>query len=146
MSVEGDDVVQSTTRATEMSVTIEISPRRSNILFSAYFRYTERYTVDAIATTALGLKVEPFRDQDSPFVTMAQKLFDYLEYNTGYAIICEFDTCVQNVFRKLFLQQSHKSALREQENVYNFLQIIASFTSKPKKKEQRCQKEILHWQ
>ena len=52
-------------------------------------RYAGRFATDVIATAAFGLKTEP-GDQDTPFVAMAKKLFNAIEFNVGYLIMCMF--------------------------------------------------------
>ena len=53
-------------------------------------RYSGRYALDVISTTAYGLKIEAQQDKDKKFITMAQKIFDSFEFNIGYVISCEY--------------------------------------------------------
>ena len=59
-------------------------------IFGYSCRYSGRYALDVISTTAYGLKIEAQQDKDNKFVTMAQKLFDSFEFNIGYVIFCEY--------------------------------------------------------
>ena len=58
-----------------------------NLMFA--LRYVGRFTIDVIATTAYGLKIDPHRNHNSQFVVMAKKIFNAIEFNVGYVITCE---------------------------------------------------------
>ena len=59
-------------------------------IFGYSCRYSGRYALDVISTTAYGLKIEAQQDKDNKFITMAQKKFDSFEFNIGYVISCEY--------------------------------------------------------
>ena len=52
--------------------------------------------MDAIATTAYGMKIEPYKEEKSKFVTMTEKILDALEFNVGYIFMCTYLNFLKN--------------------------------------------------
>ena len=55
-----------------------------------YFRCAGMYTMDVIAKTAFGLKVDSQKDKNNQFVTMAKKLFEFGFFNPLIIIACKY--------------------------------------------------------
>ena len=54
-----------------------------------YFRSAGLFTMDVIASTAFGLKIDSQKDKNNQFVTMAKKLFDFSFFSPLVIIACK---------------------------------------------------------
>ena len=62
-------------------------------MISLLFRYTGCFTMDVIALTAFGLKLDAQKDPNNPFVVEASKVFAFSLFNLGIMLACEYITC-----------------------------------------------------
>ena len=70
-------------------------------IFVIYFRFAGLYTMDVIASTAFGLKIDSQKDKNNQFVKMAKKIFE-VSFTNPFLLIASrytytFDVKTKNV-------------------------------------------------
>ena len=59
------------------------------LLIQFVFRYADLFTMDVIASTAFGLKIDSQKDKNNQFVQMAKKIFDFSIFNPIVIVACK---------------------------------------------------------